>query len=68
MLTLTEQERRAFIAGDTATAALLARIDALEDHARALTVAMRDYWGVMPEDVQFLADALDETIADEAGA
>ena len=42
MLTMEEQERHAYTAGDTTTAALLARILHLEDAAAAHHALLRD--------------------------
>lgn len=58
-MSLTEQERNAYMAGDYALADALARIDALEDAARALlhvTLPTGD------PDVHAAAKALEEVL------
>ena len=62
MYTLDEQERAAYQAGDTTTAALLARILHLEDAAAEHHALLRDALDVMRE------DALDPTWAARAQA
>lgn len=54
-LTIEEQETQAYAAGDTATAALLARIIELEAEVNALQVKLDD----MPSVEQLDRDALD---------
>ena len=62
MLTIEERERAAYQAGDTTTAALLARILHLEDAAAAHHALLRDALDVMRD------DALDPTWAARAQA
>ena len=62
MLTIEEQERAAYVAGDVHTATLLARILHLEDAAAEHHALLRDALDVMRE------DALDPTWAARAEA
>ena len=61
MMTINEQERLAYVTGDTEKAALLARLDALETVIRkaAQMLAITDVPGVNDDIIELLEGALE---------